>query len=105
MLAPYYAQRDKRDFVTAGVATGIATAFGAPLGGLLFAMEEVATFWRLDLGWLTFFACMCSGSGGRGERIYSQQSSGGKHDFSCESIDVAKFGCVLVEDCCYAVVE
>lgn len=53
-------QRDKRDFVTAGVASGIATAFSAPIGGLLFAMEEVATFWRLDLGWLVFFACMCA---------------------------------------------
>ena len=38
---------------------GIATAFGAPIGGLLFAMEELATNgFSQALGWQTFFACM-----------------------------------------------
>lgn len=38
---------------------GIATAFGAPIGGLLFAMEELATnSFSQALGWQTFFACM-----------------------------------------------
>ena len=32
--------------------------FGAPVGGLLFAMEEVASFWSQRLGWMIFFACM-----------------------------------------------
>eukprot|EP00879_Flechtneria_rotunda_P014208 GHRR01014845.1.p1 GENE.GHRR01014845.1~~GHRR01014845.1.p1 ORF type:complete len:327 (+),score=70.66 GHRR01014845.1:591-1571(+) len=52
--------RDKRDFVTAGVAVGVATAFNAPIGGLLFAFEEVASFWKHSLGWQIFFACMCA---------------------------------------------
>ena len=36
---------------------GIATAFGAPSGGLLFAFEELANSFSQALGWQTFFAC------------------------------------------------
>ena len=44
LLAPtrFRNPKDKRDFVAAGTAVGIATAFGAPIGGLLFAFEELA---------------------------------------------------------------
>lgn len=50
--------KHKRDFVTAGVAAGVAAAFDAPLGGLLFAFEEVASFWHSHLGWQVFFCCV-----------------------------------------------
>ena len=36
----------------------MATAFGAPIGGLLFAFEELAASFSQALGWQIFFACM-----------------------------------------------
>ena len=47
--------------VGAALSQGHSTtlAFGAPIGGLLFAMEELATNgFSQALGWQTFFACM-----------------------------------------------
>ena len=45
---------DRRNFISAGAAAGVASAFGAPVGGLLFSMEEVSSFWNLKLSWQTF---------------------------------------------------
>ncbi|XP_040210108.1 chloride channel protein C-like isoform X2 [Rana temporaria] len=51
---------DRRNFITAGAAAGIASVFRAPVGGLLFALEEVASFWDLKLACQTFFCCLVS---------------------------------------------
>ncbi len=48
----------RRNFISAGAGAGVASAFGAPVGGLLFAMEEVSSFWNMKLSWQIFFCTM-----------------------------------------------
>lgn len=46
----------KRDFAAVGCACGVAGAFLTPIGGVLFAMEEGASFWSPLLAWRSFSA-------------------------------------------------
>ncbi|GJV30661.1 chloride channel protein CLC-b-like protein [Tanacetum coccineum] len=48
--------RDRRDIITCGASSGVCAAFRSPVGGVLFALEEVATWWRSALLWRTFFS-------------------------------------------------
>jgi len=47
---------ERRDLISIGAAAGFATAFGAPVGGVLFSMEEASTFFARNLLFKTLAA-------------------------------------------------
>ena len=46
-------------FIAAGASAGVSCAFGAPLGGALFAyeMSKTTTFWKFQMIWKIFVSC------------------------------------------------
>ncbi|RMZ76817.1 hypothetical protein DV738_g4667, partial [Chaetothyriales sp. CBS 135597] len=55
-FVPKYAEngRKLREMLAAGVASGLSVAFGAPIGGVVFAYEEIATYFPRKVLWRAF---------------------------------------------------
>lgn len=47
-----------REFLTATAAAGVAVAFGSPMGGVLFAMEEISAVFKLLTLWKSYVCAL-----------------------------------------------
>ncbi|XP_014672883.1 PREDICTED: H(+)/Cl(-) exchange transporter 3-like [Priapulus caudatus] len=59
-LFPKYGKNEakKREILSAASAAGVAVAFGAPIGGVLFSLEEVSYYFPLKTLWRSFFCAL-----------------------------------------------
>ena len=86
--------RKKRELISAGVSAGVSTAFGAPIGGALFAyeMSKPNTFWKFSVLWKSFFTCSIAVFS---VAIYAQCMKGNA-SLNVKPVEL-KFGGVFVE--------
>jgi chloride channel 3/4/5 len=61
-LFPKFSNNDmkRREVLSAAAASGVAVAFGAPIAGVLFSLEEVSYYFPPKTLFRTFFCCMVS---------------------------------------------
>ncbi|ERL84881.1 hypothetical protein D910_02304 [Dendroctonus ponderosae] len=59
-LFPKYGKNEakKREILSASAAAGVSVAFGAPIGGVLFSLEEVSYYFPLKTLWRSFFCAL-----------------------------------------------
>ncbi|XP_037788408.1 H(+)/Cl(-) exchange transporter 5-like isoform X2 [Penaeus monodon] len=57
---PKYGKNEakKREILSAAAAVGVSVAFGAPIGGVLFSLEEASYYFPLKTLWRSFFAAL-----------------------------------------------
>ena len=53
-----YNDGKRREILSAAAASGVAVAFGAPIGGVLFSLEETSYFFPAKTLFRTFFCCI-----------------------------------------------
>ena len=87
---------NKRELIAAGVSAGVSTAFGAPIGGALFAyeMSKPNTFWKFSVLWKSFYTCSIAVFS---VSVYSQLMQGSVTKFDVAPVEL-KFGGVSVEN-------
>ena len=54
----------QRGWVGMGAAAGVAAAFHAPLGGILYSFEEVCSHWSASMTWRSFLCAMVVAAAG-----------------------------------------
>lgn len=61
-IFPKYNNNDakRREVLSAAAASGVAVAFGAPIGGVLFSLEEVSYYFPPKTLFRTFFCCIAA---------------------------------------------
>ncbi|OQR66649.1 H(+)/Cl(-) exchange transporter 3-like [Tropilaelaps mercedesae] len=61
---PKYGRNEakKREILSAAAAAGVSVAFGAPIGGVLFSLEEVSYYFPLKTLWRSFFCALVAAS-------------------------------------------
>ncbi|XP_076802251.1 H(+)/Cl(-) exchange transporter 4-like [Clavelina lepadiformis] len=59
-LFPKYGQNEakKREVLSAAAAAGVSVAFGVPIGGVLFSLEEVSYYFPMKTLWRSFFCAL-----------------------------------------------
>ena len=59
-MFPKYGKNEakKREVLSAASAAGVSVAFGAPIGGVLFSLEEVSYYFPLKTLWRSFFCAL-----------------------------------------------
>ena len=60
MRFPKYRENGRkfREVLSSGVASGLSVAFGAPIGGVLFAYEEISTYFPRKVLWRAFICSL-----------------------------------------------
>lgn len=51
----------KREILSASAAAGVSVAFGAPIGGVMFSLEEASYYFPLKTMWRSFFCALIAG--------------------------------------------